>query len=126
MSDNAQPVGGLRNGEDDGAGLPPRDDAADQRKLEELAWEAPPTGWSPSPQPVAPPANNVMLHAYGVMSERHAQMLRDMKDCGLTLWGLMRLADDSVTDGPWNSRELETAATRLEESLLWAEKHFVV
>jgi hypothetical protein len=116
MSDNAQP---LRNGEDDGAGLPPRDEAADQKKLDDLAT------WAPSPQP-SPPPNNVMLHAYGSLSDRHAGLLREMKDGGLGLWNLLRLADESGTDEAWNSRELETAATRLEEALLWAEKHFVM
>lgn len=122
MSDNVQqPAGGLRNGETDSAGLPPRDDAADQAKLND------PETWAPTPsaQP-APPANNIMLHAYGALNERHAALLRDMKDTGLGLWNLLRLADESGTEEAWNSRELETAATRLEEALLWAEKHFVM
>jgi len=119
MSDNAQP--GLRNGETDSAGLPPRDDAADQKLLED------PATWAPAPSAqVGPPPNNIMLHAYGVMNERHSSLLREMKDHGLGLWNLLRLADESGTDDAWNSRELETAATRLEEALLWAEKHFVM
>jgi hypothetical protein len=79
----------------------------------------------PSQQP-APPANNVMLHGYAVLGERHAALLRDMKDSGLGLWNLLRIADESGTDAAWNSRELELAALRLEEALMWAEKHFVM
>ena len=119
MSDNAQQPG-LRNGETDAAGLPPRDDAADQKLLED------PNTWAVPSAQAGPPPNNVMLHAYGVMNERHSALLREMKDHGLGLWNLLRLADESSTDDAWNSRELETAATRLEEALLWAEKHFVM
>ena len=120
MSDNAQPGGGLKNGETDAGGLPQRDDAADQAKLDN------PEMWAgPIPQ-AAPPGNNVMLHAYAMMNERHAAMLREMKDQGLGLWNLLRIADESGLEEAWNSRELEHAATRLEEALLWAEKHFVM
>jgi hypothetical protein len=133
MSDNAQPAGGLKNGEDPG-GLPPRDDAADQAALEDPAtWDTSGSmrvsggaaGAEPSQQP-APPANNVMLHGYAVLGERHAALLRDMKDSGLGLWNLLRIADESGTDAAWNSRELELASLRLEEALMWAEKHFVM
>jgi hypothetical protein len=120
MSDNAQPSAGPRNGQDDNP--PPRDDAADQARLDELgSWT------SLGPQVgAAPPANNVMLHAYGALNERHTALLREMKDSGLGLWNLLRLADESGSEDAWNSRELEQAAARLEESLMWAEKHFVM
>lgn len=122
MSDNAQPSSPARNGKDDGAGLPPRDDAADQARLDDPATWA---GAAPQTA-AAPPVNNIMLHAYGALNDRHAALLREMKDSGLGLWNLLRLADESGFEDAWNSRELEEAAKRLEESLMWAEKYFVM
>ncbi len=59
--------------------------------------------------------NNVMRHAYRVLSdEEKAQMLK-IKDTGLDFHNFI----DSIGQ----SRELSLAKTKIEEAVMWAVKH---
>ncbi len=59
--------------------------------------------------------NNVMRHAYRVLSdEEKAQMLK-IKDTGLDFHNFI--------DSSGQSRELSLAKTKIEEAVMWAVKH---
>lgn len=59
--------------------------------------------------------NNVMRHAYRVLSDAEKAQMQAIKDKGLELHDLIRLVGAS--------RELSLAATKTEEAVMWAVKH---
>jgi hypothetical protein len=59
--------------------------------------------------------NNVMRHAYRVLSEEEKVQMKAVKDAGLDFWNFL--------DSLGTSRELSLAKTRIEETVLWAVKH---
>lgn len=59
--------------------------------------------------------NNVMRHAYRVLSDDEKSQMQKIKDDGLAFWNLI--------DGLGASRELSVAKTKIEESVMWAVKH---
>ena len=59
--------------------------------------------------------NNVMRHAYRVLSDAEKAQMQALKDKGLELWGLI--------GGCGESRELSLAKTKAEEAVMWAVKH---
>jgi hypothetical protein len=100
-----------------------RDDGADEAALREMVegrWreiiEAP------------LPEQNVFLHGYRQSDDAQLARMRRLKDVALVLWQEMHEADGSKPDlaTPFNSREMGLASLRLEEAMLWVEKHFNV
>lgn len=59
--------------------------------------------------------NNVMRHAYRVLSDDEKLDMQSIKDAGLEFFGLL--------DRIGQSRELSLAKTKLEEVVMWAVKH---
>lgn len=59
--------------------------------------------------------NNVMRHAYRVLSDEEKLQMQAIKDKGLELW--------TFIDGIGQSRELSLAKTHVEEVVMWAVKH---
>lgn len=59
--------------------------------------------------------NNVMRHAYRVLSELEKSQMQEIKDAGLHLHGIINRIG--------TSRELSLALTKTEESVMWAVKH---
>jgi len=59
--------------------------------------------------------NNVMRHAYRVLSDAEKAQMQAVKDRGAELWELI--------DGIGSSHELSLAKTRAEEAVMWAVKH---
>ena len=59
--------------------------------------------------------NNVMRHAYRVLSDDEKAQMRAIKDAGLAF-------HDMLT-GIGASRELSLAKTKVEEAVMWAVKH---
>ena len=59
--------------------------------------------------------NNVMRHAYRVLSDAEKAQMQAIKDKGLELHALV----ESIG----KSRELSLAATKVEEAVMWAVKH---
>lgn len=59
--------------------------------------------------------NNVMRHAYRVLSDHEKAQMQRVKDDGLALWTLF----DSIG----TSREIALAKTKIEEAVMWAVKH---
>jgi hypothetical protein len=59
--------------------------------------------------------NNVMRHAYRVLTDAEKAQMQAIKDKGLELHELLG------TIG--NSREISLAKTKAEESVMWAVKH---
>lgn len=59
--------------------------------------------------------NNVMRHAYRVLTDEEKWQMQAIKDKGLELWSLI--------DGIGQSRELSLAKTASEEAVMWAVKH---
>ena len=59
--------------------------------------------------------NNVMRHAYRELSAGEKALMRQIKDDGLSFWHLL--------DALGHSREVSTAKTKIEESVMWAVKH---
>jgi len=59
--------------------------------------------------------NNVMRHAYRVLSDDEKAAMRKIKDDGLAFHQLI--------DGIGQSRELSLAKTKIEEAVMWAVKH---
>lgn len=59
--------------------------------------------------------NNVMRHAYRVLSDEEKAAMQAIKDEGLKLHDLI--------EGIGNSRELSLAKTKIEEAVMWAVKH---
>jgi len=61
--------------------------------------------------------NNVMRHAYRVLSDAEKAQMQAIKDKGLELHALV----ESIG----KSRELSLAATKAEEAVMWAVKHIM-
>lgn len=61
--------------------------------------------------------NNVMRHAYRVLTEEEKIAMQKLKDLGLELHNFI----ESLS--PTGSRELSIAKTKLEEVVMWAVKH---
>lgn len=59
--------------------------------------------------------NNVMRHAYRVLSDDEKALMQKIKDDGLALHEFL--------DGIGQSRELSLAKTKVEEAVMWAVKH---
>ena len=59
--------------------------------------------------------NNVMRHAYRVLSDKEKATMQKIKDDGLAL--------HEFFDGIGQSRELSLAKTKVEEAVMWAVKH---
>ena len=59
--------------------------------------------------------NNVMRHAYRVLSDEEKKAMQEVKDLGLALHE--KIKSLGVT------RELSLAATKVEEAVMWAVKH---
>lgn len=59
--------------------------------------------------------NNVMRHAYRVLSDPEKAQMQAVKDAGLAL--------HTMVDGMGQSRELSIAKTKIEEAVMWAVKH---
>lgn len=59
--------------------------------------------------------NNVMRHAYLVLSDSEKQTMQEIKDKGLELHVLI----ESIGQ----SRELSIAQTKTKEAVMWAVKH---
>lgn len=60
-------------------------------------------------------ANNVMRHAYRILSEEEKDNMKKIKDDGLAFHNLI--------DSLGQSRELSIAKTKVEEAVMWAVKH---
>ena len=103
--------------------LPQRDDDQDrQTLLNPDTWREAESNQNLTSAEVG---NNIMLHGYRQLAEPQQMALRNLKDLALNLWNELHVIDGSSAGRPeFNSRELETAAVRLEEAMLWAEKHF--
>lgn len=59
--------------------------------------------------------NNVMRHAYRVLTDEEKAVMQKLKDDGLAF-------HDYLTS-LGNSRELSIAKTKIEEAVMWAVKH---
>ncbi len=59
--------------------------------------------------------NNVMRHAYRVLSDEEKQQMQDIKDKGLEFFNLL----ESIGQ----SREISLAKTKIEEAVMWGVKH---
>lgn len=59
--------------------------------------------------------NNVMRHQYRVLSDDEKLKMQTLKDKGLELFNLIELCGQS--------RELDLAKIKVEESIMWAVKH---
>lgn len=59
--------------------------------------------------------NNVMRHAYRVLSDDEKAAMQKLKDLGLELHELI--------DKLGSSREISLAKTKVEEAVMWATKH---
>lgn len=59
--------------------------------------------------------NNVMRHAYRVLTDEEKAAMQEIKDLGLKLHDLIH--------GIGASRELSIAKTKVEEAVMWAVKH---
>lgn len=59
--------------------------------------------------------NNVMRHAYRVLSGEEKAQMQAIKDMGLQFHDLI--------EGIGGSREISLAKTKIEEAVMWAVKH---
>lgn len=59
--------------------------------------------------------NNVMRHAYRVLSDEEKAIMQKIKDLGLEFHNLI--------DSAGHSREISLAKTKVEEAVMWAVKH---
>lgn len=59
--------------------------------------------------------NNVMRHAYRVLSDEEKKNMQDIKDAGLAFHDMLTKIG--------SSRELSVAKTKIEEAVMWAVKH---
>ena len=69
--------------------------------------------------------NNVMRHAYRVLSDVEKAQMQKIKDMGLEFYNLL-VSVGGAEPGPvgrMSSRELSLAATKIEEAVMWAVKH---
>ena len=59
--------------------------------------------------------NNVMRHAYRVLTDEEKSQMKQIKDAGLHFHNLLSNIGDS--------REMSLAKTKIEEAVMWAVKH---
>jgi hypothetical protein len=59
--------------------------------------------------------NNVMRHAYRVLSDDEKKAMQEIKDMGLAFYEKIAALG--------NSRELSVAKTKTEEAVMWTVKH---
>ncbi len=59
--------------------------------------------------------NNVMRHAYRVLSDEEKAAMQKIKDMGLEMHAFI--------EGLGVSREIAIAKTKIEEAVMWAVKH---
>ncbi|RXF72114.1 DUF7681 family protein [Hansschlegelia zhihuaiae] len=59
--------------------------------------------------------NNVMRHAYRVLSDEEKRAMQEIKDMGLAFHDRIALLG--------SSREVSLAKTKVEEAVMWAVKH---
>ena len=62
--------------------------------------------------------NNVMRHAYRVLSDEEKSQMQSIKDMGLSFHNLL-----TEIGGGLGSRELSVAKTKIEEAVMWGVKH---
>lgn len=68
--------------------------------------------------------NNVMRHAYRVLSDEEKAHMQALKDEGLAFVELLhRIGGTDPAGERQASRELSTAQTKIEEAVMWAVKH---
>ena len=68
--------------------------------------------------------NNVMRHAYRVLSETEKEQMRLLKDKGLEFYNLLHsIGETDPASDRLASRELSLAATNAEQAVMWAVKH---
>lgn len=68
--------------------------------------------------------NNVMRHAYRVLSDEEKAHMQALKDDGLAFVELLhRIGGTDAAGDRQASRELSTAQTKIEEAVMWAVKH---
>lgn len=68
--------------------------------------------------------NNVMRHAYRVLSDDEKAQMLALKDAGLAYLDLLhQIGGTSPAGDRFASRELSIAATKTEEAVMWAVKH---
>lgn len=58
--------------------------------------------------------NNTLRHQYRVLSDEEKQRIQDVKNKGDEFLSLI---------GPFSSREISIAKTKVEEAVMWAVKH---
>lgn len=63
--------------------------------------------------------NNVMRHAYRVLTDAEKSQMEAIKDKGLELHILI----SNLLPPPQGSREISLACTKVEEAVMWAVKH---
>ena len=86
----------------------------------------PPAPAAAEPREIPPPDNNVMMHRYRELDATQMQQMRDIKDTALQLWNDLHVIDGTSADHlAFDSFALQQAGARLEESMLWVEKHFL-
>jgi hypothetical protein len=81
-----------------------------------------PTGAATAAKPAAVPStsdartvNNVMRHAYRVLTDDEKAAMQKIKDDGLALY--------TYVESLGVSRELSVAKTKIEEAVMWSVKH---
>lgn len=68
--------------------------------------------------------NNVMRHAYRVLSAEEKAQMQELKDKGLEFYNLLHRIGGTPQDGDrFASRHLSLAATAVEEAVMWGVKH---
>lgn len=68
--------------------------------------------------------NNVMRHAYRVLSDTEKQQMQDIKDKGFEFYAILHgIGGTDHHQDRLASRELSLAATKIEEAVMWAVKH---
>ena len=116
-------------GADKQPGLSPETQPEGGAGADPPAWAAPALAQPVTLANETPSAvpNNVMLHAYATLTQGELEVLADIKDGALAMWNTLKQVDQtSAEDREFQSRELSHAAARLEECVLWVEKHFLV
>ncbi len=68
--------------------------------------------------------NNVMRHAYRVLSDDEKKSMQALKDGGLAFVTMLHGVGGTDPAGDRHaSRELSLAQTKIEEAVMWAVKH---
>lgn len=68
--------------------------------------------------------NNVMRHAYRVLTDAEKAQMQKLKDDGLAFVELLHAIGGTDPAGDRHaSRELSLAQTKIEEAVMWAVKH---